>query len=751
MENSGENNVKQRVKNVLSYKNIKYWGIALGIVVLAAAGIVLFTVRHGMRESMSDAEVQGIAEDGENAIGVDSSNESIENEESKEKAENAGLRDDEHDTLSKALEVWATAFTDRDGQKLYELAADKEEFMAWDMVNEPESGVITFGLSSPWPWEYGYNIRQNDDNSATIRYYMNTSAPEIYIADEDVYTIMKDGLYYIGHNELTEYYSIDSKEEFTELYGKYEYDFGYENTGYTSEFYILLMQHLINGTNPEYYEQYTEPVSAAVNLLHLGKGEGSAKLDMIPMRVEGMDIPWLEALSFAGEGSRALVTYTFAEDDSTIEIVMELIEGSQGIWVPLTDDSRVREVYQTRELDSSESGGEDAVYIQTSSYGIYRLDKTGLTCLYPAYIPTDMVWTVADGRMYFPYSASYQLGDLDYAEDTIFILDVKTEKIDKETYALTDNMRKLLPLRWISVYGGFINLFGGDGEEYSMPLINTGVTALSSGNVWQGKGVSQLGEQEKNAYGVAMREHILEKPETLVNLSNRTFIENFAYIDMDGDGKTERISLSADSDDGSISSSYDSYVLKVGDSHIKGWAEELHNDIWALSLDGEQILLALYEDGPSADPLTTLFAYANGSVRQIGAFGDDIRHCEIENGIIKGTERHDVLQTDWIKAEWGIDSKGRLERVSHETYDFTALNTIILSKPLPVYTEPDEGSESRILKSQTVKFLKTDNTFSWIYAEGGDGDSGWFEVDGLEIKGLGLDYYEVFEDLNFAD
>lgn len=77
--------------------------------------------------------------------------------------------------------------------------------------------------------------------------------------------------------------------------------------------------------------------------------------------------------------------------------------------------------------------------------------------------------------------------------------------------------------------------------------------------------------------------------------------------------------------------------------------------------------------------------------------------------------------------------------------------TSLYNMPLPVYTEPDEGSESRILKSQTVKFLKTDNTFSWIYAEGGDGDSGWFEVDGLEIKGLGLDYYEVFEDLNFAD
>ena len=36
----GENSVRQRVKNVLSYRNAKRWSIVFGIGILAAAGTV---------------------------------------------------------------------------------------------------------------------------------------------------------------------------------------------------------------------------------------------------------------------------------------------------------------------------------------------------------------------------------------------------------------------------------------------------------------------------------------------------------------------------------------------------------------------------------------------------------------------------------------------------------------------------------------------------------------------------------------
>lgn len=745
----GENNVKQRVKNVLSHKNAKLWGLVLGIIILAAACTLLFTTRLGVKNDISNSEMQITAENEDNnsdpndVVDLDGNDENTENNK-------AGIADEDHDTVDKALEVWACAFTDRNGQRLYDLAADKDEFLEWDMVNA-QPGVITFGLSSPWPWEYGYNIRQNDDNSAVIRYYMNTSAPEIYIADEKVYVVEKDGLYYIKHSDLTEYYSIDNKEQFEKLYGKDEYNFGYENTGYSLSFYQAILQHLINGSNPEYYEQYTDPVTAAVNLLHLGKGEGTAEYDNIPMHVEDIDIPWLKALSVSGEGSRAMVTYTFAEDNSTIEIVMELIEGSQGIWAPLEDESpMLRNVYQTRDI-TVESGERREVYIQTSQYGIYELDRTGLTCIYPHYIPADTVWAAADSKLYFPDSSSYQDGDLDYDQDVICILDINTGEYDKETYKLDESVSRLLPLRWISTYDGFINLYGSDGEQCSIPLINTGNTPLSSGNVWNGKQISQLNADEQNAFGILLRAQILENPDFLMDVSNRTFTENYAYLDMDGDGKTETISLSADMVNNSSYQSYDNYVLKIGDSEIKGYSENLHNNLWVFSPDGSSLVLALYEDGPSADPVTTLFSYENGAVKNIGAFGDDIRKCTIENGIISGTERHDVLQTDWIKAQWEFNFKGELKRREYDTYDFTAFNDITLLTDLTLHTNPDMDSESNVITPQTVKFLKTDGTFSWIYIESESGISGWFKVNGSEIEGSGMDYYEVFEDLNLVD
>ena len=743
----GENNVKQRIKNVLSYKNAKHFSIVIGIVILAAAGIILFTNRSNNKNTnisdKTDENRQDLTEN-EGSEGTGSIDEGAED------AADTKLTEDEHNTQGRALDTWAKGFVDRNGQKLYELAADKESFMAWDMVSEPESGVITFGLSSPWPWEYGYDIHQNDDNSAVIRYYMNTSVPEIYIADEEVRTVEQDGLYYIGHQELKEYYSINNRAQFEELYGKDSYDFGYVNTGYTSAFYMFIMRHLMNGTNPEYYEQYTDPVTAAVNLLHLGEGEGSADSDLIPVRVEDMDISWLQSLSQAGEGSRALVTYTFAEDGSSVEFIMELIEGSQGIWAPMEDgDGKIRQVYRTYQLEPYESGEADEVYIQTSGYGIYRLDRTGLKCIYPKYISASTVCAAREGRLYFPDSTAYHEGDLDYAADTICVLDMKTGEYDPETFKLGQNVDNLFPLRYLSIHSGFMELYGENEEFYAIPLVNTGITALD-GNVWNNKPVSELDEREQNAYGVALREQILHHPDTLLDVSNRSYTETYSYIDIDGDGKTEKISLFYEPGQ-SISYDYSDYILEIGDARRNCWSENLNNYIWAYSPDGRQIILALYEDGPSGDPLTTLYTYDNGKVIFVGSFADDIRSCSMKNGVIYGRERHDVIQTDRIKAEWEVDSNGQLNRISYETYDFLTLNDVTLKVPLPVHSMPNENSESHMINPQTIKFLKTDSTFSWVYAEGADGDGGWFETDGMEIKELGEIYMDVFDDLLFYD
>lgn len=624
----GENSVKQRVKNVLSYKNARRWSVLLGIVILAGAGVALFTTRTG--------EQKVTQEDGQNEL----------------------------------TEQTQTV---------------------------PESGG------------------QERDS---------------------------DGL-------------IENRAAFEQLYGAAgAYDFGYEKTGYAVDTYTGILQHLIAGDD-EHYKLYTDPVSAAVQLLHLGAGAGKAEYENVPLTVEGFfEIPWLQELNLPGEGSRAAVTYTFAADGSQVEIPMELIESSTGIWAPAVS-GMTRTVYQTRQVSLQEDNGEE-YYVQTSSYGIYRLDRSGLRCVYPHYVPNGLVWGAADdGKLYFPASASYQDGDPDYWEDVICILDMETGEYDKETYPITEEMRKVWPLRWIGVYDGFLRLYGEEGQICYLAQINTGNTALSSGNTWKGKALAELDEQEINAYGSDVRDYLLNHPGQLVELSNRTFSETYAYADLDGDGRAERVSLSASPEGEYVQWPYDVFVLRVGDSAVSNWYECVNNGIWAVSLDGKEIILALYGDGSSSDPMTFLYRYEQGELRDAGFFCDDIRRCTIENGMIHGTDRRDVLQTDWVKAQWRLETneKGQrvIEQVSQDTYDFTVLNDITLLRELPVHSTPDRNAESHVIKPQTLRFLKTDAAFTWIYAEAKDGTGGWFQVNGLQIEELGLDYYEVFENLNFAD
>lgn len=641
----GENSVRQRVKNVLSYENAKRWSIILGAVILAVSGIALFTTRAERADTTPQEEQEDAALQGNRGDAAPQ--------------EDSAIEDD----------IW-----NADG------------------------------------WQRDWKL-------------------------------------------------IESREAFEQCYSKAgAYDFGYENTGYYTGAYQVILRHLISGTETSVYECYKDPVTAAVEILHLGAGEGKVDYDMVPPTVEGFEIPWLEALSMAGEGSRATVTYTFAGDGSTVEIPMELIEGSAGIWGP-ADCGMSRTAYQTREANSSVQG-EETFYIQISRYGIYCLDRSGLRCVYPYYVTSDVVWTEADGKMYFPSSTTYRDGDLDYWEDVICILDLETGEFDKETYPITDEMRSVMsPLRWMSVYGGFLQLYGEDGNgSLYLPLINTGTTDLSSGNNWKGKAMVVLTEEERNAYGLEERNYLLNHPGQLVELSNRTFSENYIYVDLDGDGRTERVSLSANPDEEGYEWPYDAYVLRAGDSVLKGWYECMNNSIWAVSLDGKEIVLVLYGDGPSGDPMTFLYRYEQGTLREAGSFADDIRQCIIEDGVIKGSQRQDVVQTDWVKAQWRLGTNERqekvLEWVPQDTYDFMALNDITLTTRLTVHTAPDMASAASVMQPQTVRFVKTDASFTWVCLETESGETGWFatEESGLQIPEAEgkSESREVFENLNFA-
>ena len=780
----GENGVKQRVKNVLSYKSSRKWSLLPGVMILAVAGTALFTTR-----------IQGEAQDAGNGTAVqkqtDKNTRPQSGSEDGETGQSGGQETQKSgqstDTFrsdpEEVLERWGLAFVNRDMTGLLELADDRERLSA--MAEDTRDGERLFGTLDTWPEQHlNLSYYRQEDGTGKIRCYFYTSEPEIFIVDETVKVVERDGSYYVEHQKLDEYFVIENQEQFERLYGDAGgYDFKWENTGYSIGFYRTILQHLVEGygagvyrQEADIYRQYTDPVEAAVRLLHLGAGEGKAEIS--PAAPESEE-PWMSNLPEESlrEGSLAVVEYTFSEDGSTVEIPMELIEGSFGIWAP-AGSGMVRQVYKTREESdhAAEYFGwdeEESFYLQISQYGIYRVDKEhGLSCIYPYYIHPDTIWELQDGLMYVSLYEEYpsymewdryyfqeRPEETDYCLEAIGIVDVRTGEFDRESMRISGGAGRrtlLAPLNWMSLGGGFVHLYKtgyeGSVEEYAIPMVNTGKSSLTAGPMWNDMPVAELKGEELDTYGKEVRERLLGTPGMLLELSNRALTETYTYIDMDGDGKAEKISLFRDKEKKEERYwSYDSYCFQVGESRVTGLAECLNNGIWAVSLDGSEILLALYEDGPSNDPRTILYAYRGGEVVPAGSFEADIRTCTIEDGVIKGEARLDVLQTDWVKAGWHIGSDGILEWMKQESYDFTGLNEITLLTGLPLCDVPEEGGETHTMKPQKVRFLKTDGTFRWIYVQGADGDGGWFQVDGLKIVGLEKDYYEVFEGLNFAD
>lgn len=441
----GGNNVKQRVKNVLSYNGAKTWGIVIGILILLAAAFVFFTARSGDGNTPDDQSL-GMGNESGSAEGTG----------------NAGHQAEvDPSDVRTALGRWAEAFIDGDSETLWQFSYDKDAFEAWDLAEMKGNKTVSFGYANLWsPQDYRITWQEGDD-TALIRYYVKDSLvesaiPTIFVADETVTVTWEEGLCYVDHLQMKVYDRIETREQFEELYGQGDYDFAADNTGYGTEYYRALIRYVAEArylkssqaddsgyAMLEYPDPETNlrlldkspriyPDKAAGHLLHLGRGRASVEYDGVPMSAEDWDINWLEQMNWLGEGSLAYVTYTFEADRSQVVIPMELIDASAGIWAP-AGSGFIRQVYQTRSIDPLE----EEVFVQISQYGIYLLDRQGLRCVYPYYVLPDVSWTIEDWKLYFEVDSQYQEGDLAYSQpDSVCVLDLQTGEFHLEALPL---------------------------------------------------------------------------------------------------------------------------------------------------------------------------------------------------------------------------------------------------------------------------------------------------------------------------
>lgn len=266
--------------------------------------------------------------------------------------------------------------------------------------------------------------------------------------------------------------------------------------------------------------------------------------------------------------------------------------------------------------------------------------------------------------------------------------------------------------------------------------------------------LSEIRSEQASPPEKDIAEVLREDPGRLMEISQKDGDRAVARLDVDGDGRTEEICLAPSEGPDAAADSMDPLLyhhLQVGDAVLEGSGKNMADRIWAVSLDGNKILIVLYEDGPSADPYTHFYRYEVGRLCEAGGFACDIRQCSISrDGIITGTLRRDTLQTDWVTVQWELGAHGSIEEIPQESYDLQNGNWVEMNEALPLH--PAAGSaDTFMVGPQGMRFLKVSSDDSWVLAETQDGQQGWLHVRYGELIDLDKSAMELFTGLNLVD
>ncbi len=240
-------------------------------------------------------------------------------------------------------------------------------------------------------------------------------------------------------------------------------------------------------------------------------------------------------------------------------------------------------------------------------------------------------------------------------------------------------------------------------------------------------------------------------------------------LDLDGDGEKEVLYLEAMSgfysDDG-WDTSYgknridrNGYRVRVNEQYyVESYCSTVDPILMAYSPNGKDILLAVYDAGPSGDPETFFYKYDDTGVQPAGVLPNDLRDAEIEaDGTIKCTFRGDMIQTEFA---WGyfVWNGSEIVRRADDVFYFvddsewreTSELPLMLLKEITVYEERSEDSLAITMKPQKVRNVASDQK-EWIFLEAEDGTKGWIRVEYYGyFPSEEADNFDLFDGLSMA-
>ena len=605
--------------------------------------------------------------------------------------------------------------------------------------------------------------------------------------------------------------TIHNREEFGNIFSlktiETQRTFQWDNTAYdlvraenNGDYVYGIFKALLDGNTSQEYKKYTDPVTSAVALLHLGEGSGTVTetLYKAKQQFNFSDTP--------GEGSVVNVRYTFAADASFIDIPMVMAEETQHLWFlsfgdlsssgdpdktygPLEGDICTRNVYAEYEL--SDAGqypfpegsyiGEDNIgerqHIQVSSYGIYLMDEqdNSFGCIHaeriPAKVPADVTcvpiaYRTSESGVYNGYRADRGLTDnsdikvyyLTDPDESHFGSDAwmptVLREFDLSTQTIVDRAlpENLQVGTGLEVYNGYYEIYSNH-PSMSIYLPLTSTDSLYAGKSWEA-----LAGAVDGSYAASRGMDILTYPGVVFDVSERTENETFALLDLDGDGISEKISLHpADTAGGYSPERYTSYVnLRLREMNcydlsnaileVNGEAQEvsgstryMDNAIYAFSPDGEQILIALHDAaGEDADSLTRLYHYENGKLVESGQIKQDIRCIQISHGQMVVCEPYNVMVIDSVERIYWVTKDGQLREIPQEEYWLSGYAEVELLQDMTLYRTP--GGEVFVQPAESrMRMIKLDATQNWICLQAEDNTQGWFRLGSINYD----DYFHM--------
>lgn len=558
-------------------------------------------------------------------------------------------------------------------------------------------------------WAGNYAVREADilyepyqfylaepSNQVLIYYEKWTDAPELTILIEVLsYTETEEG-YQLEHEGFKLCDSITSKEEFEEAYCPLSEQNQYL---FVSTFSEIIAERMALGDKS--VDDFKTPQKAAERALHLGAGHGEIRF-------------------VNEEETIAVYRYTFDKDGSQIDIPLHMEEFSYPIWT-VGDVEASEDFAKQQRTASMEYAGESYCFYLTGFYKV--LEDGTLKCLYPGYVSIGACKTAvfSNGYAYFNIDLLHTPYSLDYADNAVIEVNLETEEwrlayVDenspREAVSLAESGMDTLQLRATVEYEkNLAYLKAVEAEMEELASFSAEISSIS---------IDRIPLKSQDEYGCS------------------------TSFDLDLDGKADEIKLTT------ISPGSD--LLMVNDASVEIHPDNLFYFFHKLQIirpDGEELLLLLYDDGPSSDPKTTFYRYRGGTIKIIGSIPCDVWISD--TGEMKGSYRFDAIQTEWAEVTWVYTGEG-FEMKEQPYYDYSGDVDLTLLVELPVHSEMSLESESVTLTPQKVKLLHTDMEH-WFYVEGENGVGGWFYLEkryGM-VPEAGVNVDSVFDGLLYVD